>query len=334
MESVLKGLVWPVARGALPCPDLIRRLRVRRAAKALVTCRSWPEDDATTGIHAAQLAMLRILWLQRETRRLTRGRHREAAVLMSRSALETSILGVYCLFAEDPVSGLKADNLRTGFEAIVELLGGMVPRDILKEAITKLGTPNRSIGVRDMATHIDGKLRADGTSKLYNLVYAQASNYFVHANAGTLGRHIRPDNKLSGRPTNPWLRRSPVRLADGCVGLLAVHLARFESAPAELFFEYGQTHLSRVLPPLLSLAGKRMGKSAGWAPLVQMTIRARKLRSVLAGPLTDTEREALVRDLFRDLSSLLGDVPDEAFAPVIEFFVRKIVQEYAHTASS
>ena len=334
MDSVLKGLVWPVARGALPCPDLMRRLRVRRAAKALVTCRTWPEDDTTTGLHAAQLAMLRVLWLQRETRRLTRGRHREAAVLMSRSALETSILGVYCLFAEDPVSRLKADNLRTGFEAIVELLSDVVPRDILKEAITKLGTPNRSIGVRDMATHIDGKLRTDGTSKLYNLVYAPASSYFIHANAGTLGRHIRPDNKLSSRPTNPWLRRSPVRLADGCVGLLAVHLARFESAPAELFFQYGQAHLSRVLPPLLSLVGKRIGKSAGWTPLVQTTIRARKLRPVLAGPLTDAEREALVRDLFRDLSSLLGDVPDDALAPVIDFFVHKIVEEYACTTSS
>lgn len=334
MDSVIKGLVWPVARGALPYPDLIRRLRVRRAAKALVTCRTWPEDDATTGLHTAQLALLRVLWLQRETRRLTRGRHREAAVLMSRSALETSILGVYCLFAEDAVSGLKADSLRTGLQALAELLGDMVPRDILKEAITKLGTPNRASGVRDMATHIDGKLSTDVTSKLYNLVYAPASNFFIHANAGTLGRHIRPDDKLSSKPANPWLRRSPVRLADGCVGLLAVHLARFESAPAERFSQYAQAHLTRVLPPLLSLVGKRMGKSAGWTPLVRTMIRARRLRPVLAGPLTDAEREELVRELFRDLSSLLGDLPDEARAPMIEFFVHKIVRAYADAAPS
>ncbi len=89
--------------------------------------------------------MLRALWLQRETRRLTRGRHREAAVLMSRSALETCILGVYCLFAEDPVRGLRADNLRTGFEAAAALLDGTVPRQILKEAVNKLGIPGRSI---------------------------------------------------------------------------------------------------------------------------------------------------------------------------------------------
>lgn len=90
------------------------------------------------------------------------------------------------LFAEDLVSGLKADNLRTGFEAIAELLSDLVPHDVLREAITKLGAPNRSIGVRDMATRIDSKLRTDGTSKLYNLVYPPTSNYFAHANAGPL----------------------------------------------------------------------------------------------------------------------------------------------------
>ena len=113
-------------------------------------------------------------------------------------------------------------------EAVAALLDGMVPRELLKDAVSKLGTPGRSIGVRDMAKHIDGKLGADGVSKLYDLIYAPTSNYFSHANAGSLIRHVRPDDKLSSKPNAPWLRRSPVRLADASVGILAVHLARSE----------------------------------------------------------------------------------------------------------
>jgi hypothetical protein len=252
---------------------------------------------------------------------------------MSRSALETCILGVYCLFAEDPVSGLRADNLRTGFEAVAALLDGMVPRELLKDAVSKLGTPGRSIGVRDMAKHIDGKLGADGVSKLYDLIYAPTSNYFSHANAGSLIRHVRPGDKLSSKPSAPWLRRSPVRLADASVGILAVHLARSESVPTDLFSRYAQTHLGRILPPLTSLVGKRMGKTTGVLPLVRMLIRAQRLQPVMSRPdLSDQEREALARQLYQDVSSLLEGVPDEAVAPVIEHFVQTIVQEYSTEA--
>ncbi|MET9914890.1 hypothetical protein ABZZ74_50950 [Streptomyces sp. NPDC006476] len=55
----------------------------------------------------------------------------------------------------------------------------MIPRELLKEAVNKLGTAGRSIGVRDMAKHIDRKLGEDGASKLYDLVYAPTSNHFT-----------------------------------------------------------------------------------------------------------------------------------------------------------
>lgn len=330
MASTLRQLAWFTLRGVLPCPDLVRRCRVRRAAKSLITCQSWPEGDETTGLHVAQLAMLRTLWLQRETRRLTRGRHREAAVLMSRSALETCILGVYCLYAEDPVSRLRADSLRTGLAAAMALFDGMVPPDLLKDAVNKLGTPGRPVNVRDMAKHIDRTLGEEGASKLYDLVYAPTSNYLTHANAGSLIRHVRPDSKLSSNPSAPWVRRSPVRLADASVGVLAVHLARRESVPAGLFARYAETHLGRILPPLASLVGKRMGKTTGLLPLVRTLVSARQLRPVMSRPgLSDQDREALVRPLYQELSSLLEGVPDEAVAPVIEYFVQTIVREYA-----
>ena len=335
MESVLKGILWPIIRGVLPLPDLVRRVRVRRAAKALVTLRTWPEDDATTGSDVAQLAMLRLLWLQRETRSLTRGRHREAAVLMSRSALETCILGLYCVFAEDPVSKLRASQLKSGLAAMSALLDGMVPRDLLKDAIAAIGTANKSItdNVWDMAVFIDGKLGEPGVSNLYGQVYAPISSYFSHANAGSLIRHVSHDDTLRERPLNPWVRRSPVRVADACVGILAVHLGRSEGKPTARFTQYAEAHLRRILPPMATLVGKRMGKAVGVPALVRTTIQARRLRPVLARPeLTDREREASVRELFRGLTPLLGDLPEAAVNPVVDHFVQIIVQEYARLA--
>ncbi|QKZ17032.1 hypothetical protein [Streptomyces chartreusis] len=181
-----------------------------------------------------------------------------------------------------------------------------------------------------MAKHIDGKLGADGVSKLYDLIYAPTSNYFTHANAGSLIRHVRSDNKLSSTPSAPWVRRSPVRLADASAGILAVHLARSESVPADLFTRYAQTHLDRILPPLASLASKHMGKKTRLLPLARMIIRVHRLLPLIGRPdLSDRDRETLARQLYQDLSPLLESAPDEAVAPVIEHFVQTIVREYA-----
>src|SRR5260370_7974503 len=87
----LASLAWVIARTLLPCPDLIRRCRVRSAARKLVTCSPWP-GLAATGTDAAQLAILRVLWLQRQTRRAVRGRHREASVMLARAPVETCLL--------------------------------------------------------------------------------------------------------------------------------------------------------------------------------------------------------------------------------------------------
>ncbi|WP_437773511.1 hypothetical protein [Arthrobacter sp. KNU40] len=327
--TTLRDIALPILRGGLPFPDLGRRLRVRRDAKALVTCRSWPEDEETTSFHIAQLAMLRTLWLQRETRRLTRGGHREAAAVLSRAALETCILGLYCLCADDAVRGLRANELQTGLKAIAALVDDIVPYELLKEAVATLGTSRQPPTVKDMAKHIDGKLGGDRMTKLYGRVYGPVSNYFAHPSAGSLIRHVRPGNRLSGRPRDPWVRRSPVRLADASVGLLAEHLARYQSMPADLFASYAQAHQNLVLPPFASLLGKRMGRKAGLLPLGRILVRSQQLQAVLSRPeLSDEEREALLRQLYKDALALLG-VPDEALLPIVEYLVQEVVREYA-----
>jgi hypothetical protein len=96
--------LWPAARpyvrmmvlSFLPVPDLPSRLRVRRVARSLVACDPWPGMEAT-GSNAAQLALLRLLHLQKETRRAVRSRQDEAVTRLARTAIETLITGLYCV---------------------------------------------------------------------------------------------------------------------------------------------------------------------------------------------------------------------------------------------
>jgi hypothetical protein len=77
----------------LPVPDLMTRIRIRRTAGRLATCDPWP-GMAATGLDAAELALLRVLWLQRQTRRAVRSRQPEAAVMLARVTIETTITGL------------------------------------------------------------------------------------------------------------------------------------------------------------------------------------------------------------------------------------------------
>lgn len=85
--------------------------RARKAARGLIRCSPWPGDGATPP-DIAQLALLRLLWLQRETHRAARRRQFEATALLARAALETGIAGLYWLYAEDAVVRLGGGNAK------------------------------------------------------------------------------------------------------------------------------------------------------------------------------------------------------------------------------
>src|SRR5271165_1397220 len=90
MDSA-RDVMWQYVRGALPCPDLLRRSRTRRAALRLITCKQWPGDNAT-GMDGAQLALLRLLYLQQVTRTAVSERRAEDAALLARGSIETAIV--------------------------------------------------------------------------------------------------------------------------------------------------------------------------------------------------------------------------------------------------
>src|SRR5262245_49807435 len=108
LQDIAK-LIWVFARGLLPYPDLRRRMAMRRPGLGHVTCWRWPGDSAT-GDEAAQLALLRLLWLQRLARRAVRVRRGEEAAHLARAAVDACIVGLYCMHSETAVANLSAAN--------------------------------------------------------------------------------------------------------------------------------------------------------------------------------------------------------------------------------
>ena len=80
-----------------------------RAALRLVTCHSFPQTSAT-GDQFAQLGLLRLLWLQRETRRSVRAGHVEASAMLARACVDTCLLGLFCLHVPDAPSRLEGQS--------------------------------------------------------------------------------------------------------------------------------------------------------------------------------------------------------------------------------
>jgi len=92
-----------------------------------------------TSAQTAQLAMLRLLWLQRQARRAVSGRHREAAAMLARASVEMVFLGMYCLRVPEAVSQLhasKSQGPRRGFAYIEET--SIVPAQVVRDCVARL----------------------------------------------------------------------------------------------------------------------------------------------------------------------------------------------------
>jgi hypothetical protein len=100
--------IWALLSPSLPHPDPRRRSKARRAALRLVDGVSWPGDDATPA-QVAGLALLRLLWLQREAHRCS-PRQTEASALLARASIETCITGLYWLHGEDDIARARSQN--------------------------------------------------------------------------------------------------------------------------------------------------------------------------------------------------------------------------------
>ena len=314
---------------------------MRRSARQLVTLRIWPEMEATSA-EAAQLAMLRLLWLQRQTRRAVRGRHREAAAMLARASVEMLFLGLYCLRVPEAVSQLHASNLKAlgdGFAYIEET--GIVPAQVVRDCIARLGEPSsRHLDVWTMVKAID---EANGNSlarSIYRRLYIPLSNFTVHASGGTILRHVRRDGRLRRRPSRSWSRRSPVRVADGVAGLLAADLAQRAAVPSQKLLSYADKHIDRTLMPMAVIAFSGLGGSSPHPRRLREIAKLAKetYEYLWTGPAKADSvdvRAAFVRDRFSailDFEEL--DVPEGTMDPFIDYVAEKLAQAVSADTSA
>ncbi|MEU4483200.1 DUF5677 domain-containing protein [Micromonospora sp. NPDC023966] len=337
VSPIMRALAASVVRGLLPYPDLVRRWRVRKAARRLATREPWPTDDATTATDVARLALLRLLWLQKQTRRAVRGRHREAAALLGRSSLEACILALYCLHSPDVVARLKTEHLRASSKLLAFLdRAEVVPHEVIKEALSALGSPATGVPtIPQMAERIDTETSGSAVSELYERLYVPASTYFVHPNPASLLRHVNPDQTLTERPSDPWTRRSPVRLADACVGLVAGAIAHTDGVPNELFVAYAEAHHARTMTPMVVMTAKGLTRSRRMSQLLDAVRDALDLRRYLAGPANNDPREvreARVRAMYAKVVD--PDLPPDALKPVYDYLVNRLIDDWADDKAS
>jgi hypothetical protein len=335
VTPIVLVLARAIIRGVLPYPDLIRRARVRRRAYDLVGRAPWPLDEAAViGPDYAKLSLLRALWLQQETRRAVQTRQREAAAQLARTAIETCILGLWCLHEPDAVSKLRAAEIKLLPNLLTFVSStGFIPDSVIRQAVQALGQPGPQVGVRQMAEKIDKATGAQMAIYLYDLAYRPASQYFTHATSSALLRHVTRERRRKIRPANVWARRTPVRLADACAGLLASAIAFQEQAQTGLFVHYAEGHAARVLPPTLVTVGKAMVRKTKATDLWRTVQQARSMQHQLAQANQDAaqeEREERLRELFdMAIAQLdLDDVPADAFQPIVDHFVAKTLAEW------
>jgi len=279
--------------------------------------------------------MFRLLWLQRQTRRAVRGRHREAAIMLARASVETLLLGLYCLREPKAVTQLHAANIKALGDAFAYLESiDVVPAEVIRQCAARLGDPGYPPGVWDMAKTVDAANGTGAARDIYRRLYVPLSNFAVHASGGTLMRHVRRNDKLSARPSRTWNRRSPAGDADATAGLLAAALAQEANRPTAEFLRYAGRHSERALMPVAVMGLSGLGGSAGKG-LFQRVIKAVRLARELydylwhgraaADPL-DT-RSAFVRQHFTAvLDANVLDVPDGTLDPFIDYVTDRLAR--------
>jgi hypothetical protein len=336
--QLLRG-IWRQARplllGVLPVLDLLSRYRVRKLAVSLVECDPWPGMVAT-GEDAAQLAILRLRWLQHDTRRAVRSRQAEAAIMLARASVETLITGLYCLHQQDAIAKLQAENLRN-LPLLLKFLteAGVIPASVLDECIQRLGygKPARGPSVEAMAMVVDRSLDVRAAVDLYDRFYRPSSTFTMHGGGLSLLRHVRSDDRLTRRPSRTWARRSPTRIADACLGALTATMARRAGRPSQLADRYTTRHFDRAVTPLIVMSSSAIGKLLTPRQILTTIVTVRGVFKYarsgqdVANP---TVRVGRIRAGMEAL--LLGGVPDlpeGALDPFLDYVSEKIAAETA-----
>jgi hypothetical protein len=265
-------------------------------------------------------------------------RARDEGALIARAALESCIAGLYCLYSGEAVSRLEATDAKAARKSISYLTDNdLISKEAIDAAFQALGAqgPVRP----DLKALGDwlAKERDIHIGELYEPYYVPLSHFFAHPTGFALMRHVRPDRSLTRRPAFPWARRSAVRMADMCAGLMASAIAEESGHPDEYYATYADPHLNRLLTPAFTVAAKGWRSNLRPRDLPRLVLELLAMRRYVRGPgLADppATQEARVRDGFSRLfAPLTRDTPPQMFSQAIEEFVAMVLNDMRSRSS-
>jgi hypothetical protein len=293
-----------------------------------------------TGTDAAQLALLRLLTLQKAIRKAVRARQDEAATVLARVAIEMLITGLYCVHEPSAVARLEGEQIRM-MSVMLKFMadGGMLPREVLDECIRRLsaGDPARGPGVEEMAQLVDKATGASIATGLYDRYYRPTSNFALHAGAASLMRHVRADGKITRRPSRVWGRRAPARIVDACLGALTAVLAGQAGTPCLYAVRYADRHGERVLAPVVAVSLGGLARGIRPGQILATIGRLRRFGEYIQSGQDADDPPVRTARIRAEMEAMLTvpelDLPVAALEPFLDYIAAKIATESAAAPS-
>ena len=321
---------WALLRSALPYPDPLRRRRIQKAARELITCMPWPGHDATS-LDIIQLALLRMLWLQRETRRAARHRQTDAACLLARASAETCLAGLYWLHSDDEVARMRGDNAKSFHRLLSQIADGdPIPPGLIDDIAAEIGPPMELPKLRRMADVVMSKTKKKFAGDIYERFYVPLSMFVSHPTAAALLRHVGSHDQINDTPKRIWTTSSARHMADACMAVLAIGIAEQAHRPSAQFARYADAHMSRTLTPLAVISGRgaigflRPSKILRALPL--MIELRRYYVSDEAARHTYPERKARMKQSLADIVEALGGGAVPHSQLIVDHFADSLAQ--------
>lgn len=236
----------------LPYPDPHRRRRARRLARQLIDCEPWPGNDATPA-QIAMLALLRLLWLQREMHRASRHKA-DLLGFIARAAVETCITGLYWLHGDTHIGRARSQNAKS-FRRLMHPLadGDPISPDLIDDVAESIGTgpqPPSLLAMAEAFRAASGRMVAED---LYHRLYVPLSTLLAHPSGMALLRHVDPDQALTETPTRVWTRRAALHTVDACMGILALEIAEAADRHSIVLSDYAEAHMKRTIAPTATM---------------------------------------------------------------------------------
>jgi hypothetical protein len=297
-NSEVRRAVRVIVRSVLPYTDARARRKVRAEARALVGCSPWRGKEAN-GNEIAQLALLRLLWLQHEAHSAARAGHSESVALLARSAIDTCVVGLYCLITPAAPAQLSDQNAHQFAAMLRYLPTSFVSERTRKRLVGKIGTPSREPSIWAMAEAVDKAAGDDTAVMLYRAYYAPLSTFFAHGGGLSLLRHVSPDDRITERPAPPWFHRSALHITDSTVALLASRISRAVGRDPASFERYYEAHRGRTITPVFAIGGRGLAHAIRWRDLPGSVRAMQDLRQYLGSGRAATDDPAVREATFR-----------------------------------